>query len=170
MESPTWKEASSLIIVSRASVSEKVGRNSAKISANPSKTLQQLQRSSATCDYRLMMVKRSGLSSFMASAFVFPGGKVEVADYSPQWWTVFQNLGLNRSDLEVFSSCIVGPRPPMVTEPLTIAEAKRNSTEEPDYLSADIALRIAAIRETFEETGLKNDYSINICNQFLILI
>jgi len=154
VQSPPWKEASSLIIVSRASVSEKVDRSLTKSSLQQ---IGQQRNNSTTCDYRIMMVKRSGLSSFMASAFVFPGGKVEVADYSPLWWKVFQNLGLTKSDLEVFTSCIVGPRPPMVTDPITIAEAKRNSTEEPDYLSADVALRIAAIRETFEETGLKND-------------
>jgi len=150
MSSPPWKEASSLIIVSRAAVTDKVGRNSPK-------TGQQItggRNSSTACDYRIMMVKRSGLSSFMASAFVFPGGKVEVADYSPKWWKLFETLGLTRSDLDVFSTCVVGPRPPMITEPLTISEAKRDASEDVDYLHADVGLRIAAIRETFEETGV----------------
>ena len=130
---PPWREASSLIIASRASVAEKAQK---------------------VCDYRVMMVKRSGLSSFMASAFVFPGGVVELADYSPKWWQLFENLGLTRNDLEVFSSSVVGPRPPMITQPLTLEEAKRGPSEGLDYLPADIALRIAAIRETFEETGI----------------
>lgn len=148
MSSPPWKEASSLIIVSKAALTDKVNRNS-------SATANQWN-SSVTSDYRLMMVKRSGLSSFMASAFVFPGGVVEVADYSPKWWQLFQKLGLTSHDLDVFSSCIVGPRPPMITEPLAISEAKRGASEEVNYLPADIALRIAAIRETFEETGQKS--------------
>ena len=148
MQSVPWKEASSLIIVARTSVSEKVGRNLHQNSSGD----QQKPAKPSKCDYRLMMVKRSGLSSFLASAYVFPGGKIEVADYSANWWKVFENLGLERKELDVFSTSVLGPRPPMVTEPLTIAQAKRSNTDE-EYLPADIGLRIAAIRETFEETG-----------------
>jgi len=165
MSSPPWREASSLIVVSRTSFIDKVGRNSSLTSNQ--------WNSSDVCDYRMMMVKRSGLSSFMASAFVFPGGVVEVADFSPKWWKLFEKLGLTPNDLEVFSSCIDGPRPPMVTEPLTVAQAKRSASEEVNYLPADIALRIAAIRETFEETGvllltqtpLTNDSALGLLSQ-----
>ncbi|XP_054165331.1 acyl-coenzyme A diphosphatase NUDT19-like isoform X2 [Oppia nitens] len=145
MEWP-WKEASSLIITCGGSVTDKVNRNVPKIPVAPGVR--------TSCDYRIMMVKRSGMSSFMASAYVFPGGMVEVADYSPKWWHVFETLGLTRTDLEVFSTCVVGSRPPMITNPIVINNAKRGTSESVDFLPADIALRIAAIRETFEETGV----------------
>jgi len=104
-----------------------------------------------------MMVKRSGLSSFMASAFVFPGGAVEISDYSSKWLDVFQNAGVSgiEKDLLSVSKKITGPRPPMVTDPQTIVNAlNAGKVEEQNFLPADIALRIAAIRETFEETGV----------------
>lgn len=43
----------------------------------------------------------------------------------------------------------------MATNPLTIARAKvaGDIAENADLLPADVALRISAIRETFEETG-----------------
>lgn len=156
MQLPPWKEAASLIIVARATVSEKVGRNLANTLVVSSRVSENHQHprntNSSKCDYRIMMVKRSGLSSFMASAFVFPGGQVEVADYSPKWWQVFQNLGIAKHDLDVLTTSVQGPRPPMVTNPVTLTKAEI-SPETTEVLPADIALRIAAIRETFEETG-----------------
>lgn len=109
----------------------------------------------AKTDYRLLMVKRSGLSSFMASAYVYPGGAVEVADYSPKWWSVFSKVGVSRGDLSQFSSAVKGMRPPMITDPLTVQRAKAagDLPSNADILPADVALRISAIRETFEETG-----------------
>src|SRR5689334_21167875 len=74
----------------------------------------------AKTDYRIMMVKRSGLSSFMASAYVFPGAAVEVADYSSRWCSVFDKAGVSIAELLEFASRTTGPRPPMVTDPETI--------------------------------------------------
>lgn len=160
-----WKEASSLIIVARSSISEKVGRGLSKTQVVTSRVInpQTSKASSRGADYRLLMVKRSGLSSFLASAFVFPGGNVEVADYSPKWWSVFENLGVSRDQLENISKNVHGPRPPMITDPLTVLRSGiSNSHLDVDFLHADIALRIAAIRETFEETGM--------CFELIILL
>lgn len=104
-------------------------------------------------DYRLMMVKRSGLSSFLASAYVFPGGRVEAADFSPRWWSLFAKFNLTRQDLSVFSQSIKGPRPPIVVESKTIQESS-HEVKPKDSLPAEIGLRISALRETFEETGV----------------
>lgn len=132
MDSQSWKEASSLIIVSKQ-----------YSSSSPS----------SQCDYKLLMTKRSAKSSFLASAFVFPGGHLEESDFSPKWLSVFTNAGFNELDLASIASRIKGPRPPIITDcQIRSSLVNRNPTDEP--LPSDIGLRICAIRETFEETGV----------------
>ncbi|RWS06891.1 Nucleoside diphosphate-linked moiety X motif 19-like protein, partial [Dinothrombium tinctorium] len=155
MSAVPWKEAASLIIVARTSVSQRVGHNLGKtvvISSRVITSTKDREAKSALTknDYRLLMVKRSGLSSFMASAYVFPGGRVETADYSSRWWSVFENIGIYKVDLLSKFGNINGPRPPMITDPITV----KNAHIDGSFLPSDIALRIAAIRETFEETGI----------------
>lgn len=171
-----WREASSLIIVTRASVRASVvsGGNVIKSSIVENLSTHQAKQdtefnnipsqsnnetninskhNSNQYDYRLMMVKRSGLSSFLASAYVFPGGRVEIADFSPRWWALFAKFNLTRQDLAVFSQSIKGPRPPIVLESKITQESAQFNKPE-DSLPADIGLRISALRETFEETGV----------------
>lgn len=175
-----WREASSLIIVTRASVRASIASQNniikssivESLSAHQSKldnatvettelndiptisqTNESITSSSKHYDYRLMMVKRSGLSSFLASAYVFPGGRVESADFSPRWWELFAKFNLTRGDLAIFSQSINGPRPPIVLESKIIQESA-HITKPEDSLPADIGLRISALRETFEETGV----------------
>lgn len=145
MPAPPWKEAASLIITARATRQEVVGNSLHKIMGAAK------WNNITKCDYRLLMVKRSSLSSFMANAYVFPGGLVELADFSPRWYEVFEALGVSRESLNTFCTSVTGPRPSMITNPSTLSGADRKGT---DFLPADIALRIAAIRETFEETGI----------------
>lgn len=174
-----WREASSLIIVTRASMRASVASNSNIIKSSiveslsahrtrqdddeteedhllarqPSTDSALLSKHNSQYDYRLMMVKRSGLSSFLASAYVFPGGRVEIADFSPRWWELFAKFNLTKQDLAVFSQSISGPRPPIVLESKIVQEAAQLNRPE-DFLPADIGLRISALRETFEETGV----------------
>lgn len=169
-----WREASSLIIVTRASVRASVVSSGNVIKSSIVENLSTHQAKQDTefnnipsqpnnetninskhnqYDYRLMMVKRSGLSSFLASAYVFPGGRVEIADFSPRWWALFAKFNLTRQDLAVFSQSIKGPRPPIVLESKIIQESAQFTKPE-DSLPADIGLRISALRETFEETGV----------------
>ncbi|RWS17011.1 Nucleoside diphosphate-linked moiety X motif 19-like protein, partial [Dinothrombium tinctorium] len=82
--------------------------------------------------------------------FVFPGGHVDRCDFSSYWWKVFENHGVSREELRTFSAHITGPRPPIITDSLTAHEAGNSD----DLLPPDIGLRITAIRETFEETGV----------------
>ena len=78
----------------------------------------------------------------MANAFVFPGGAITNADYSRDWVDVFksvasENLGKLAKELQGN-----GARPEMIT--------RNNDSLVPN----EIAFRICAIRETFEESGI----------------
>ncbi|RWS01313.1 Nucleoside diphosphate-linked moiety X motif 19-like protein [Dinothrombium tinctorium] len=109
-----------------------------------------MNSASSKNDFRLLVGKRSRKSLFMASAYVFPGGTLEAGDFSSRWWSVFETSRIYKADLLSKLGNINGPRPPMITDPITVKKAKIDGS----FLPPDIALRIAAIRETFEETGL----------------
>ncbi|XP_023231310.1 nucleoside diphosphate-linked moiety X motif 19-like isoform X1 [Centruroides sculpturatus] len=146
MTSYSWREASSVIFAAKPSLQETMGKDLNNMlmahtrNFNPSKF-----------DYRLLMLKRSGLSSFMANAYVFPGGMVELSDFSTKWWTVFNNAGISNEKLMQVSSSITGPRPPMFENSVTLSKANISKN---DHFPVDLTMRIAAIRETFEETGI----------------
>jgi nucleoside diphosphate-linked moiety X motif protein 19 len=101
-------------------------------------------------DYHLLMTKRSGKSSYLASAYVFPGGHVDVADFNGSSWTaLFDAAGL-KSQLQRLTRLNAHlPRPRILASPLMLQR-----TPVDNALPAEIAFRINAIRETFEETGV----------------
>src|SRR6218665_1561135 len=124
---PNWREAASLLIISKTD-----------------------HTPISNYDYSILMVKRSAGSSFMASAFVFPGGAVELSDFDPSWYDLYHRYGISDKELDQsISDKIVGPRPPIITNSITLRKAKNGQR----ILNPDIALRISAIRETFEEAG-----------------
>jgi len=86
-----------------------------------------LLRPSAHAPFETFLVKRHARSGFMASAYVFPGGKLDDADADPA--VLARTTG----------------RSPH--------EAAR-ALAEPDAPIRAAALHIAAIRETFEEAGV----------------
>lgn len=143
-EPKPWKEASSLIIAAKVSAETGLG------SKSENKSFQNVLPVDE-CDFRLLMAKRSAKSSYMANAYVFPGGYVELADFSTKWWAVFEAAGMSRDELYNFGADIRGPKPPIFTEPgVLMKEDNLNA----NILPAEVALRITAIRETFEETGV----------------
>ncbi|XP_076323344.1 acyl-coenzyme A diphosphatase NUDT19-like isoform X2 [Tachypleus tridentatus] len=142
-----WQEASSLIIASKTTPQQLVG-NGIGSSITAMKTISEQEE---RCDYHILMVKRSSLSSFMANAFVFPGGLVEEADFSSAWWNVFEKAGASKDSLLQKFCNVKGPRPFMLRNPLLLSSL---SVSRDQCIPADLAFRIAAIRETFEETGV----------------
>lgn len=76
------------------------------------------------------------------SFYVFPGGVIEKADFSNDWLELFkQSFAKFGKDFTSLVN-IQGPRPPVLKNSA--------STDIP----SDVAFRICAIRETFEESGV----------------
>ncbi|KAG8562739.1 hypothetical protein GDO81_015793 [Engystomops pustulosus] len=133
-----WREAATLILTAGcqhvSSVSKTIILGSSK--GHPKKT---------TFDYEVLFLQRSEKSGFMPSAFVFPGGLVEPSDFSNDWVKVFArhaqkpNFGLGI----VKQPC--DTRPPMF-----ITDRRKFGSLVP----GEVAFRICAIRETFEESGI----------------
>ncbi|KAM9066847.1 nucleoside diphosphate-linked moiety X motif 19 isoform X1 [Sarcophilus harrisii] len=96
-------------------------------------------------DYELLLLQRTQSSGFLPGAHVFPGGVLEAADCSTDWLPVLQphhgpptfGLHLTGHPRETYPEVALGPRP----YPLSPI---------PD----EVAFRICAIRETFEESGI----------------
>ena len=96
---------------------------------------------SAHFDYSVLMLKRSSRSKFMPNAYVFPGGVVSGADFSSSWKDHFKHHGHNQDDLEQLVLKDVD-RPLLMTG------------DPSEGLARDISLRLTALRETFEESGI----------------
>lgn len=103
--------------------------------------------STTTFDYNLLMVKRNNKSSVLPNAAVFPGGVIDKADTSRDWLKLYEKFGLKYELFDVLNPNEVN-RPSIFT------------TNDPNEIPKTISLRITAIRETFEETG------ILICKNF----
>lgn len=95
--------------------------------------------------FRLLLLQRSQGQGFLPGAHVFPGGILDAADYSADWLSLFAphhqppRFNLNPSP------------PPRSTFPVLPAEGTHAVDRA---LPDDVALRICAIRETFEEAGV----------------
>ncbi|CAK6436898.1 unnamed protein product [Pipistrellus nathusii] len=93
--------------------------------------------------FRLLLLQRSPRQSFMPGAHVFPGGVVDAADRSDEWLRLFApHHGPPRFGL--------GPAPPSPAAFPVLPAAAEDGAGLPD----DVAFRICAIRETFEEAGV----------------
>ncbi|XP_054856485.1 acyl-coenzyme A diphosphatase NUDT19 [Eublepharis macularius] len=92
----------------------------------------------AAFDYEVLLLRRSPRSAFMPSAHVFPGGVADAADFSPEWLPL---LPAPPPAVRAGGP----PRPPLFA-------AERPELGSP--LPGEVAFRICAIRETFEEAGV----------------
>ncbi|XP_034044220.1 nucleoside diphosphate-linked moiety X motif 19 [Thalassophryne amazonica] len=96
-------------------------------------------------DYDVLLLKRSSKSGFLPNAYVFPGGLLDSSDFSNEWldvfssFTNFPHFGLGRVKQPVET------RPPVfATDRLKLGSR----------VPGEVAFRICALRETFEESGV----------------
>eukprot|EP00002_Diphylleia_rotans_P030668 TRINITY_DN6322_c0_g1_i1.p1 TRINITY_DN6322_c0_g1~~TRINITY_DN6322_c0_g1_i1.p1 ORF type:complete len:286 (-),score=48.15 TRINITY_DN6322_c0_g1_i1:595-1452(-) len=83
--------------------------------------------------FEAFLMKRARSMTFMPNAYVFPGGALDESDQSPEWMQLLTEDRKLSSMPEVKSSQI---------------------KQDDNKLPQTISLRIAAIREVFEETGV----------------
>lgn len=100
-------------------------------------------------NYKLLLLKRSEKSGFMPGAYAFPGGKIDQADSSRNWLNLYESYGFNYDTFDKLNT---------IENKISIYNNDQTN-ELPKFLS----LRISAIRETFEESGILicRSYKIN---------
>ena len=94
----------------------------------------------------LLLLQRSSASKFMPGIRVFPGGKVSSADFSNDWSQLLTEHCKGSADdfgLHAVNQS-TRDRPDMI----------RKSQFECSLISTNIGLRLCALRETFEESGI----------------
>lgn len=98
---------------------------------------------SSPAGFRLLLLQRAQNQRFMPGAHVFPGGVLDAADSSPDWMSLFAP----RHTPPRFGLGPELPRQPPFP-------GLFHGDADPEALPDDVALRICAIRETFEEAGV----------------
>ncbi|RXG53108.1 Nucleoside diphosphate-linked moiety X motif 19 [Armadillidium vulgare] len=124
-----WREAASLILVGRSHLISRPLQHQMKAKPN----IEQ--------DYNILTLQRSSKSSFMPDAVVFPGGAFEKADHDPKWINLFENNGYPLDELTKLLR-FDGPKIDFY------------SNRKEGNILPELAFRICALRETFEESGL----------------
>lgn len=133
-----WRESASLIIASKKMAMKQPNPNLLKklMKTQP----EQIENKNEEF-LRLLLLKRKPGSSFMPSMYVFPGGASDKSDFSREWLDL---IGCkNNNLLHLFTRGKTGS--PIFS---TIRESPFCD------VPSEIALRITAIRETFEESGI----------------
>ncbi|CAF4875005.1 unnamed protein product [Pieris macdunnoughi] len=117
---------------------EKNWRDSASLIVLAKRNVDALSKNvTNACNYDILLQTRTHNASF-SNSVVFPGGVTEEADASDHWLPLFTNFGFTQRDFESLH------RPGAYT----------NLIFKDIPVRRHIALRISAIRETFEELGL----------------
>lgn len=120
-----WREAATLLLVAKNRV--------------PSVT------SFQTSNFEVLMLKRSGKSKFMPKLHVFPGGVAHDSDFSPEWLELFSKAG---------NDVVKNMQDFLKRGGKGAYMFSRSRPEEFSKIPSELAFRICAIRETFEESGI----------------
>ncbi|XP_016092647.1 nucleoside diphosphate-linked moiety X motif 19-like isoform X2 [Sinocyclocheilus grahami] len=96
-------------------------------------------------DYQVLLLKRSENSGFMPNAYVFPGGLADASDFSSDWQEVFRSF-----TKAPHYGIGVAKQPPETRPPIFATDRAQLGSPIP----GDVAFRICAVRETFEESGV----------------
>ncbi|CAG2104825.1 unnamed protein product, partial [Medioppia subpectinata] len=110
---------------------------------------------SSHCDYQVLTIRGDPNRTLGSRSLVLPGGSLHAADFSPKWWSLFDKQGVQYSTLLSLSPEPSAPRPPIVTDNLFLEDLRRSSSDtEDDFVTTDMALRLCAIRNVFQQTGI----------------
>lgn len=148
-----WREAATLILVTSSNISRSARiqlTNATNETTTGGSTNSDLKARKQSIiredDFEVLMLKRSAKSKFMPNVYVFPGGVADDSDFSAQWLSVFNKLGQNVCK-RIFEDVTVDPSKaaPMFT---------RERSPAYTAIPSEVAFRICAIRETFEESGV----------------
>ncbi|XP_054892716.1 nucleoside diphosphate-linked moiety X motif 19 [Poeciliopsis prolifica] len=137
-----WKEASTVILAAGRRLGADSLPSRPPLEGNGAAT--QLPHSSHF-DYDVLLLKRSAKSTFMPNAYVFPGGMVDSSDFSSDWLDVFKSfLGSPGFGLRSVKQPVEDRPPIFATDRVKLGSP----------IPGEVALRICAVRETFEESGV----------------
>ncbi|XP_069495157.1 acyl-coenzyme A diphosphatase NUDT19 [Ambystoma mexicanum] len=132
-----WREAATLILAANIRTGNRVLKNNLPQTKGWPQNID--------FDYDVLLLKRSQTSSFMPNAFVFPGGLVDPSDFSSEWMEVFAH----HKEKPNFGLGLVKQHS---TTRAPIFATDRATFGSP--IPGEVAFRICAIRETFEESGV----------------
>ncbi|XP_045910907.1 nucleoside diphosphate-linked moiety X motif 19 [Micropterus dolomieu] len=137
-----WKEAATLILAA----GQRLGTHTVPSRTPLGSSLGRSHLPHKSCfDYDVLLLKRSSKSGFMPNAYVFPGGMVDSSDFSSEWLDIFKSF---RNSPNFGLSSVKQPaetRPPIfATDRLKLGSP----------IPGEVAFRITALRETFEESGV----------------
>lgn len=139
-----WREAATLMLVHcRTRFTPK--RSPVENICESSDAVRKQTINSSTEDLEILVLKRSSQSSFMPDFYVFPGGAAANADFSEKWLDVFGIASQKARDNLFGFARTKSNNSPMFS---------RRRDPEFSSIPSEIAFRICAIRETFEESGV----------------
>lgn len=134
-----WREAATLIIASKSNFPAALSHPASKSVSPRESTNKQL----ISCDYNVTMLKRTAKSKFMPNITVFPGGVISEADFNSDWISLLEEYKYT------FENTVH-----RLKERKNVPLVFQNRTSDPKFLPAEVAFRLCAIRECFEECGI----------------